>query len=214
VYVTISSLIITHMYSLSSSSYLHFCAVLSSLACGHTFCLTCLDSWFARTLSAHTTTHPHFANFASGHTYLSLPPNQLLALLDPAARAHLQRQITAVAPQPQYNCPACRADVESKPVPDFGLKAQVRKCAAEAGVPVPRGEIQGSRAGGASAGAGGSGGGMGMHQQRLGATGPAGRFGVVPHYQHHQHQHHYQHPQAQSARPVVPQGPWDRFFPK
>ncbi|KAJ7576815.1 hypothetical protein C8J56DRAFT_371488 [Mycena floridula] len=67
--------------------------------CGHSFCLSCLDTWFSRTLAKHIEVHPHY---------------RIVHNLD----RHL-------LPQPSYRCPKCRESVTERPSEDFTLKALV-----------------------------------------------------------------------------------------
>ncbi|KIY53079.1 hypothetical protein FISHEDRAFT_69220 [Fistulina hepatica ATCC 64428] len=102
-------------------------------ACGHTFCMSCLQDWFQTILTRHVREHPQWdISLPSGE----LPTSTALAL-QRYPRVY-QDVVTVLIPYrsmpgPQYTCPRCRASVKTAPIEDYALKAIVAAVATETG---------------------------------------------------------------------------------
>ncbi|KAJ3775361.1 hypothetical protein FB446DRAFT_413025 [Lentinula raphanica] len=106
------------------------------LACGHTYCKSCLQDWFSTILQKHMAAHPQYR-------LNNQPPRT--ATRDPVtiyAEAMMRALYNnAGVPEPQYTCPTCREQVRSPPVEDFNLKKIVRAVASAQGEASPQKEV-------------------------------------------------------------------------
>ncbi|KAJ3756866.1 hypothetical protein EV360DRAFT_84540 [Lentinula raphanica] len=110
--------------------------LVSSLACGHTYCKSCLQDWFSTILQKHMAAHPQYR-------LNNQPPRT--ATRDPVA-IYAEAMVRALynnagVPEPQYTCPTCREQVRSPPVEDFNLKKIVRAVASAQGEASPQKEV-------------------------------------------------------------------------
>ncbi|EAU91567.2 hypothetical protein CC1G_02056 [Coprinopsis cinerea okayama7 len=94
--------------------------------CGHTFCQKCLIEWFDATLRNFLNANPHYNPNQPLGPHLAALLQQPQLLMNPAAAAFIAAHSP---PQPQYNCPECRAPVKSAPTENFGMKSLVQMVA-------------------------------------------------------------------------------------
>ncbi|KAJ7031645.1 hypothetical protein C8F04DRAFT_1110142 [Mycena alexandri] len=103
--------------------------------CGHTFCQTDLENWFATALKLHRNVYPHYNVNAPAVNAYGLP-----GAVNPYNPYGLMQQI----PLPAYSCPKCREKVRSKPIQNFALKSLVRAVAGPSGETSPKKVVGGS----------------------------------------------------------------------
>ncbi|KAJ7164987.1 hypothetical protein C8R46DRAFT_301771 [Mycena filopes] len=87
--------------------------------CGHTFCQTDLENWFAAALKVHRNAYPYYN-------------------VNAPAVLNIYGQMQQQFPLPAYSCPKCREKVRSKPIQNFALKSLVRAVAEQSGETSPK----------------------------------------------------------------------------
>ncbi|TFL04754.1 hypothetical protein BDV98DRAFT_602173 [Pterulicium gracile] len=87
--------------------------------CGHSFCGTCLQEWFAKILSTHLQRHPAY----SVATLHRLPAQlQLDVLHHPPDAIDIRRPQYGYLPDPQFTCPHCRTRISKPPTVNRALQ--------------------------------------------------------------------------------------------
>nr|VWO96582.1 E3 ubiquitin protein ligase (EC [Ganoderma boninense] len=97
------------------------------LECGHTFCGSCVYTWFRTKLDDHVLEYPNYdpKSFVPKQWITALQDERLSWI----ARLSLVSNIDASllsARHPVYTCPSCRQHVRSAPVPNVALKQVTR----------------------------------------------------------------------------------------
>jgi len=111
----------------------------ATLACGHTFCQTCLRDWFKSTLTKHAEVHPRWRE----RYQIAMPYRVALrdTRLHPLERNQLEAQMRVIMnqlPDPEYTCPTCRAPVKARPAEVYALKSIIHAVGAAVGESSPK----------------------------------------------------------------------------
>ena len=123
------------MYSVTPTRALAFLGIASEdvpercstlpvrLACGHTFCRICLETYLDTKLAQHVAAHPAFVHQLQELSHY----RQVVRQQDNAAEIHPQligelAAMDAGLSRPQFNCPTCRSRVLSRPSREIALR--------------------------------------------------------------------------------------------